>query len=247
VKRTLPTLSISGAVLGLSALLLTGCASSPAPGPGGAGSSGSPGIAAHGEGSVVGKPDRVTIVLGVQTESPSANGALTANAQKAAGVIAMLKNRGVADDDLQTSQLTVNPSYDQNGRINGYQVTNLVTATLHQLDKAGGVIDAAGQAAGDDIRVQQVSFSIDDDSKLMETARAEAVKHAKEQAKQMADAAGVRLGDLRSISQNSQGTPPPMPYYKMDLQGAGAATETPVQPGSQKLTVSVDMVYDINQ
>jgi hypothetical protein len=242
VKRALPTI----AILGLTALLLTGCASGPAPGPGGPGSSGALGIAAHGEGSVVGTPDRVTIVLGVQTESPSANGALGANAQKAAGVIAMLKNRGVADADLQTSQLTVNPSYDQNGKINGYQVTNLVTATLHDIKTAGGVIDAAGQAAGDDIRVQQVSFSIDDDSKLMATARAEAVKHAKDQAKQLADAAGVRLGDLRSITESSQSSAPPTPMYRAGALDEAAAP-TPVQPGSQKLTVSVDMVYDINQ
>ena len=226
------------------ALVLGGCAGSPTVQAGG-GSNGATGITAHGTGTATGAPDEVTIVLGVQTQANNAGAAMTANAQQANNVINTLKEKGVADADIQTSQLSVNPSYDPSGgRIIGYQVTNQVTVTLHKIDGSGAIIDAAGKAAGDAIRVQQLSFSIADDSKLREKARADAVTKAKAQAEQMADAAGVRLGKVLSITENPTATPP-SPLYRRSLDDA--AGSTPVQPGTSTLTVSVDIVYDILQ
>jgi uncharacterized protein YggE len=243
VKRQLPILS---AGLALGALALAGCSS-----PGGvsgpaAGGSDVPGITANGVGTVTGTPDVVTIVLGVQTRGPSANSALDANAQQANALVSTLKGKGVADADITTSQLSVSPDYNSpDGRITGYQVTNQVTATVHDVAAAGGIIDAAGAAAGDAIRVQQLSFSIGDDSGLRARARADAVKQAQAQARQLADAAGVRLGNIRSITEVPS-APPPTPMYARPL-GGDSARQTPVQPGSQKLTVAVDVVYDIDQ
>ena len=241
MKRALST----AAMLALGALTLTACASgsSPAAASGGADV---PGITARGVGTITGTPDVVTVVLGVQTQGPSAQGALDANTRQATALINMLKSKGVADADLQTSELSVNPSYNpSNGKISGYEVTNQVTATLHDIAGAGGIIDAAGDAAGDAVRVQQLSFSIDDDSALRAKARADAVKQAQTQARQLAEAAGVRLGNIRSITE-SPSAPPPSPLYKQSMDAAGAAP-VPIQPGSQKLSVSVEVVYDINQ
>ena len=241
MKRALST----AAMLALGALTLTACASgsSPAAASGGADV---PGITARGVGTITGTPDVVTVVLGVQTQGPSAQGALDANTRQATALINMLKSKGVADADLQTSELSVNPSYNpSNGKISGYEVTNQVTATLHDIAGAGGIIDAAGDAAGDAVRVQQLSFSIDDDSALRAKARADAVKQAQTQARQLAEAAGVRLGNIRSITE-SPSAPPPSPRYKQSMDAAGAAP-VPIQPGSQKLSVSVEVVYDINQ
>jgi hypothetical protein len=232
-------------MLALGALTLTACASgsSPAAGTGGADV---PGITARGVGTITGTPDIVTVVLGVQTQGPSAQGALDANTRQATALINMLKSKGVADADLQTSELSVNPSYNpSNGQISGYEVTNQVTATLHNVAGAGAIIDAAGDAAGDAVRVQQLSFSIDDDSALRAKARADAVKQAQTQARQLADAAGVRLGKVRSITE-AAGGPPPSPLYKQSMDAAGAAP-VPIQPGSQQLSVSVEIVYDIDQ
>ena len=241
MKRALST----AAMLALGALTLTACASGPSPAAG-TGGSDVPGITARGVGTITGTPDVVTVVLGVQTQGPSAQGALDANTRQATALINMLKSKGVADADLQTSELSVNPSYNpSNGRISGYEVTNQVTATLHDIGGAGGIIDAAGDAAGDAVRVQQLSFSIDDDSALRAKARADAVKQAQTQARQLAEAAGVRLGRIRSITE-SAGAPPPSPLYRQSMDAAGAAP-VPIQPGSQKLSVSVEVVYDIDQ
>lgn len=146
----------------------------------------------------------------------------------------MLKSNGVAAADLQTSQLSVNPTYDSaTGRITGYEVTNQVTAKRHDIGAAGGLIDAAGEAAGDAVRVQQLGFSIDDDSAV----------RAQAQAKQMADAAGVRLGRIHSITEVPVN--PPSPFYR-DPAPAEAAT-VPIEPGTKELTVMVEVVYDIDQ
>ncbi|MFC4950461.1 SIMPL domain-containing protein [Pseudonocardia sp. GCM10023141] len=244
MRRVLSTM----AVLAIGGLTLAGCSDAPAAASvrpaAAAGGSDNAGIVARGVGRVTGTPDTVTVELGVQTQGPSAKAALDANTAKANGLIDMLKGKGIAEKDLRTSQLNVNPTYGPDGgRITGYQVTNLVTATLHDITGAGAIIDAAGESAGDAVRVQQLSFSIADDSALRAQARTDAVKQAQAQAKQMADAAGVGLGKVRTISEVPVSTP--MPYAaSADLKAASGAP-APVLPGSQELQVLVDVVYDI--
>lgn len=222
------------------ALVATGCTGSD----GGAGDATPPGISTQGTGKVTGTPDTVTVVLGVQTQGAEANVALAENAQRATALIDTLKAEGVEAEDIQTSDLSVQPVFAPGGSaITGYQVTNQVTATVRDVSKAGGLIDAAAGASGDAIRVQQTSFSIADDSELRAQARARAVQQAKDQAGQIADAAGVRLGDVRSITEVPAGTPGPYPQAGTAFD---RAPSTPVEPGSQELTVSVSVVYDID-
>jgi len=199
-------------------------------------------ITAQATGTISGTPDVVTIVIGVQTQSASAQTALDDNNKRAADVIGV-KESGVAPADLQTSQLSISPSYDEKGQqITGYQVTNMVTARLRDISTAGAVIDAAGKTAGDAVRVQQLSFSIDDDSAVRAQARADGVKRAQAQAKQMADAAGVELGPIRSITETPAGTPT---IYPAMAAGDTAAAPVPIEPGSQELSVVVQVVYAI--
>lgn len=234
------------AVLALGALALAGCSGGNEPAAVASTSAGSTnlaGITARGLGTVTGTPDTVTVVLGVQTRGQSAKGALDTNNAKATALIDVLKSKGVAAADLQTSQLSVNPTYDSTGRITGYEVSNQVTATLQDISGAGGLIDAASEAAGDAVRIQQLSFSIDDDSAARAQARAAAVLQAQAQAKQMADAAGVKLGRIYSITEVAVN--PPSPFGR-DAASASAAA-VPVEPGTQKLTVMVEVVYNIDQ
>jgi len=201
-------------------------------------------ITAQGVGKVSGTPDVVTIALGVETRSSSAQSALDDNNKLAADTIAVLKDSGVAPEDVQTSQLSVNPTYDDKGTVTGYQVTNMVTAKLRDIGKAGAVIDAAGKSAGDAIRVQQLSFAIDDDSAPRAAARADAVKRAQAQAKQLADAAGVALGSIHSITETA--APNPTVYPAMAAADAAGAS-VPIEAGSVQLSVTVQVVYEIAQ
>jgi uncharacterized protein YggE len=244
MKRAVPLLP----VLVLGVIALTGCAAAE---PGltaatGTGSTAVPAITARGTGTVRGTPDTMTIVIGVQTRGDTAKAALDADNAKATALIEVLKGRGVAAADLRTSQLSINPSYDQQGtRITGYEVTNQVTATLRDIAAAGGLLDAAGESAGDAVRVQQLGFSIDDDSEPRAQARADAVRQAQAQAKQLADAAGVALGPIQRITEVAADQPTPYPYA--DRAAPAAASLTPVEPGTQELSVVVEVVYGIDQ
>jgi uncharacterized protein len=200
-----------------------------------------PGVTARAVGTVKGAPDLLTVVLGVQTQGPDAKGALDANSQKVTALLGALKGGGVAAADLQTSQLSINPIYAQNGRINGYDVSNLVTATLRDIAGAGGLVDAAAAAAGDAVRVQQLSFSIDDDSAARATARAAAVKQAQAQAEQMAQAAGVTLGPLRSITE----IPATTGFAGDAARAAAPAASVPIEPGTQEIGVTVEVAYAV--
>lgn len=202
-------------------------------------------ITAQAIGTVTGTPDVVTVSLGVESRSASASTALEDNNRLAADVITVLKDNGVAPEDLQTSQLSVNPTYDDKNTITGYQVTNMVTAKLRDITKAGTMIDAVGQAAGDSVRVQQLSFSIDDDSGLRATARANAVTRAQAQAQQMAEAAGVTLGPIHAITESPTSTP--IAYADARMESAAAASAVPIEAGSQELQVVVQVVYEIAQ
>lgn len=230
-------------VLALGAVALAGCSGGSEPAAATSTSAGlTPGITTRGLGTVTTTPDTVTIVIGVQTRAQSAKAALDANTDKATALINVLKGKGVAPADLQTSQLSVNPTSDSaTGRITGYEVTNQVTAKLHDIGAAGGLIDAAGDVAGDAVRLQQLSFSIADDSAARAQARANAVRQAQAHAKQMADGAGVRLGLIRSITEVPASPPGPLG------RDAAAAAPVPIEPGTQDLTVMVEIVYAIDQ
>ncbi len=199
-------------------------------------------ITAEGIGEVTGTPDVVAIDLGVATNAASAGAALDDNNKRAAAVIAVLKKNGVAATDLQTDQLSIDANYNGKNQITGYQVTNMITAKLRHISAAGSIIDAVGRAAGNAVRVQQLSFSVGDDSSLMAAARAQAVKKAQAQAKQMADAAGVRLGRIHSITETST---PVSPASDVRATYAAASSSVPIESGSQQLRVVVDVVYEI--
>jgi uncharacterized protein YggE len=194
-------------------------------------------------GTATGTPDTLTVQLGVQTQATTAGAALSANNTKANALIAALTKQGIAKKDLATSDLAIYPTYSDNGSsITGYQVTNTVTATLRDVAKAGAVIDAAARAAGDAIRLNQVGFSFDDESALRAAARADAVKQGLAQAKQLATAAGVTLGPIVSITEDS-GTAMPQPMYERAAADSGASM--PVLSGQSQLTVTVQMVVSI--
>jgi uncharacterized protein YggE len=225
-------------LLALATLALAGC-STPAATPPGAAAP--PAITARATGTVVAAPDTATVVLGVETRDRSATAALAANSERATAVIGVLQAAGVAPADIRTSRLTVYPTTaPETGRITGYEVSNQVTATLHDIGAAGAVIDQAAAAAGDAIRVQQIEFSIADESAARAQARADAVRRALAQGQQLADAAGVGLGPVRSIVEVAG--EPPVPYR---AEADRASQAVPVQPGTQELSVTVEVVHDI--
>jgi uncharacterized protein YggE len=214
--------------------LLTGCAAT-TPGP----TSPAPSITTRGVGTVRGAPDTMTVVLGVQTRAASAAQALTDNDDRAAGLLDVLRGRGVADADLRTSGLTISPTFDQTGAVTGYEVDNEVTATLRDVARAGDLLDAAARSAGDAARIRQISFALDDDAQPRAQARADAVRQARDQARQLAEAAEVSLGPILSITEVAAGAPP------VPVADARAAASVPIEPGTQEVSVTVEVVHAV--
>jgi uncharacterized protein YggE len=232
------------AALALPLVLLAGCAQDSSGTGTDTGTAAADTIATRGIGRATATPDTVTVQLGVATQAPSAREALDANNDRANVLISTLKERGVADEDVQTSGLSVFPTYSEGtNQITGYQVTNEVRATLRDINGAGALIDAAASAAGDAIRVQGVTFSVSDEAAALADARAQAVRNAQTQAQQLAEAAGVGLGEVRSITEEAATPPTPTPY----MADRATANSVPIEPGSQELTVSVSVVYTINR
>jgi uncharacterized protein YggE len=223
-------------------LLLGGCAAQNASAATGS-SSARRTITGTATGKVQGVPDTLTITLGVESRAQSAQAALAQSSDRATKVIAALKASGVAAEDIQTAQLSMSPSLDRQGHIDGYSVSNIVTAKVHDVLNAGKVVDAAAAQAGNDIRVQGVALSIEDTGKLVAAARTAAVKQARTQAGQLAAAANVQLGAVVKITE--QRAEVPVAFNSQTAGDVAASSAVPVEPGTQELSVDVTVVFGI--
>ena len=200
-------------------------------------------LVATGTARIRGVPDVLTSTLGVTTRADTVGSALDRNNQAVAKVIAVLENGDVDADDIQTSSLSISPVYgDRSDEITGYQVANLVTVRLRDLARAGALIDKVAAAGGDDVVMRGVSFGFDDTSALVARARTDAVKRARAQAEQLAEAAGVTLVEVRTISESSVD---PGPVLAAPETAARADDGVPIAPGTEELSVQVSLVYTI--
>jgi uncharacterized protein YggE len=207
------------------------------------------GIAVTGEGKVTGTPDVAILTLGVSTIQPTVAAARDTAATTMRALVDAVKNNGVAEKDVQTTQFNIYPEYDYsqggNGRLVGYRLTNTVTVKVRDIDKTSDVLDSATAAGGDMTQVQGISFTIDDPSALKDQAREEAVNDAKAHAQTLADTAGVKLGDPISISETSV-----TPYQYGDtlkaLPSTAGGTSTPIEAGELDVDLTVQVIFAID-
>ena len=204
------------------------------------------GISVSGTGRATAEPDLVLLQLGVEVERRTVAAAREAAAASQQAIIEALKANGVDEKDIQTVRFSVQPRYDSPNRVrvlSGYNLSNVVSITVREIDKASAAIDAAVAAGGDSVVVQGISFAIDDPTDLREEARRAAVEDAKERASQLADAAGVKLGRPISIVESGF-----TPFPQLGIGGelfARADTATPIQAGELDIVVSVNILYAI--
>jgi len=198
-------------------------------------------ITVTGTGTVTGTPNQLVLSMGVQVNGGSVSGALAQANQATDRVTAALKGLGVGGPDIQTSGLSIYPSYSDRSPVpTGYQVTESLTATLRQLDKAGQQIQAAADAGGNAITVSNVSLNLTDDGPLLAVARANAMKDARAKAGQFARAAGEQLGQIISITPVGSPSPP-----VFNPAASASSASVPISPGSQQVSVSVTVVYAV--
>lgn len=199
-----------------------------------------------GEARVSAAPDLATVRAGVETEGETAAEALSANSARAARLIEALKAAGVAAADIQTGTLRLEPRYADMQRTRpgeapelvGYRVVNEVSATIRELDGIGAVLDKVVAAGAN--RIDAIRFGLAEDGALADEARRKAVANARQRAEVLAEAAGVRLGRVLSITDGGGG-PQPVPGIMMRAE----ARDVPVEPGEVSVQASVTAVWEI--
>lgn len=203
-------------------------------------------VIVDGTGRVSETPDRMILNLGIETRGVRVAEALKANNDSAATINKLLKGRGIEPRDIQTSGLSIYPQFDNTGRkITAYQVNNSITVKIRNLATSGELIDAVATAAGDAIRINGLSFGIADTSKAEARARELAVGDARTQAEQLAKAAGVRLGALRTI-RTSVDNSATLQNGQFTRAEAAKSSDTPIEAGSFEVAASVQLVFDIS-
>jgi hypothetical protein len=160
-------------------------------------------------------------------------------------VMTALDDNDVAEKDIQTQHFSIEQvtRWDEKNQqevVVGYRVTNMVTAKIREIDKAGAIIDAVAAAGGDFTRINGISFSVDDPSDYYDEARQEAMSDARAKAEQLAELADVELGKPTYISEGTI-----YPVYQRSIYEAAAPAPTPISPGELELTHSVQVVYAI--
>ncbi|MEO8175597.1 MAG: SIMPL domain-containing protein [Sphingomicrobium sp.] len=195
-------------------------------------------------GEVTRVPDIATITAGVMTRSATATGAIADNATRMERVRGALKRAGIADRDIQTSNLSLNPEYryqdNQPPQLTGYTASNQVNVRFRDIRNTGRILDAlVAQGAN---QINGPNLSIDQPEAALDEARLKAIAAGRARADIYARALGMRVVRLLSVSESGGYSAPPMPMV-MRAQSADASTK--IDPGEQQLQVTVSMSFEL--
>lgn len=206
-----------------------------------------PALTLSASGEVEVTPDMASLNFGVMTEEPTAQAAMSANAEQMTRVIAALRRAGIAERDIQTSGLNLSAQYDyqenQPPKLRGYQATNRVTVNILDLAKVGTTADAV-VAAGVN-QIDGISFGLQDSQAAEDEARRVAVQALQAKAQLYAQALNVSLGSVRAFTETGGYAPqPPQPILRAQF---AEARSTPVSAGQLTVRIDVTGVYDMGR
>lgn len=207
-------------------------------------------VAADAKVSIV--PDIATLSFSVVSQGADPVKLQTDNNTKVNDAIDFVKAQGVDDKDVKTSDYNLSPNYVWNQKtsrstIDGYTLNQTVTVKVRDLKKVSVIL--GGLPSKGINQIGGVNFSVDDQDKYLNLAREEAFAKARAKAKEMAKYSGAHIGRVVTFSENGGGYPYPMYYAKEMSVGMGGDAQVPpapnIQPGSQEVTVNVNVVYEI--
>jgi uncharacterized protein YggE len=233
-------------------VVMSGCDSFTTPARTGSGSqvsSQNTGIWVTGEGKVTVVPDVAVLNVGVEAQADTVGQAQDDATVAMNAVKSELDTRGIEDKDITTRYFSIYPVRNYNiekgsEELAGYRVTNMLTVKVRKVEEAGAIIDAVARAGGNFIRIDNVSFTVDDPVPHQKEARAKALEDAEEKARQIADKAGLRLGNPTYINETSS-------YYPYSVSAAYPMavpmieSGTSISPGETTITVYVQVAYGI--
>ena len=238
------------------------------------GYNGPSGIWVTGNGKASGTPDIAVVSLGVESIEDTAAAARANAARAMQSVMDALTKAGIANKDIQTRYFNISPRYQSvevqrcdakddgdteesktssmskscymvwESRLIGYSVSNQATVKIRDLDDVGTVIDQVTEAAGNLVRINGISFNIEDPQPLQDKARANAVADMKRKAAMLAELSGVKLGRLVYLNEGAAYSPPQPLYGRAEAAFAMADSyETSISPGELDISATVQGVY----
>jgi uncharacterized protein YggE len=228
------TSRLPGTLLLVGVLLLLGCATGAPP-------AGVQGITVTGNGRIALPPDTATVEVGTEARAAQLTDATAEVDRTMRAVLARVKAAGVRDADVRTTTYAIDPIAearkpgDTGVQLVGYRVSNVVQVRTRDVGAVGRIVDAA-VAAGANV-VRNVHFTLADPDRAEAEARALAMRDAAARARQVAAAAGVRLGRLVSVTES--------PSFRPVARMSAAAAPGPVEPGQLEVTVSLEARYAI--
>ncbi len=208
-------------------------------------------VSFSGEGKVTAKPDIAVISFSIVTQATESKQAQDDNSKKSNAITDYLKQQGIADKDIKTSNYNVYPQYDYripqiNGspRISGYQVSQSFELKVRNLDKVSTLLDGLVKNGAN--QVSNLGFKIDNPEKLKSEARAKAIADAKSKADVLKNQLGISLGRIINFSENTGGYPMPVMYDAMTKGvGMGGGVAPSIPSGENEITVDVTITYQI--
>ncbi|USI71419.1 SIMPL domain-containing protein [Sphingomonas morindae] len=197
-------------------------------------------------GEVMRVPDQATVSAAVVTQAPTAARAVADNARRMSAAIQALRGAGIAERDIRTASLSVQPQYryadGQAPVVTGYQASNSLSILFRQVDKVGSVIDTL-VAAGIN-QIDGPDFTLADPEGALDAARTSALAKARARADLYARAAGLKVGRIVAIEEQGGGSPVrPVPMLAM---ARAEKANTPIAPGESKLAVTLSVVFELN-
>jgi uncharacterized protein YggE len=197
-------------------------------------------ITVTGEATVSATPDAASIRVGVSSQGKTARAASDTNTKDMTVVIAAIKESGVADKDIQTTSLSLQPQYDPNktgaARLIGFQANYQITVKIHDIAQLPNILDRAISAGANEM--SGIELVISEQAKLLDKARADAIADARRKAELYANAAGMKVGRVMTISEEGS---IPQPRVLQQMR-AGAV---PFAPGEQTLRAVVVVSYEL--
>lgn len=203
-------------------------------------------VSVSGSARVSARPDRAVITLGVETRAETAGAAIAENGEAMQAVIEALVGMGVAEDDVQTQRVGLQPQYETPpeprptsglGQIIGYLASNTLRVTVRDLDQMGDLLDEAVRAGGN--VVHGIGFEVSEPTALVDRALEAAMQDARRKAELLAGQADAALGPVLSINESSR---IPGPLLETGLGGTARAG-VPIEPGTETIEVQVNATW----
>jgi uncharacterized protein YggE len=204
-----------------------------------------------GSGTVYAKADIANLEVGLKTGTKkTAAEATQESTVKMNEIIQELKKLNIDEKDIKTTSYNLSPVYnwtDKTGQqLVGYELSQNLTLKIRDLTKIGDIIAKTTEKGAN--QIGNINFTIDDEYSLKNQARELAIEKAKEKALLIATQSGMKLGEVKSVYENSDPVVSPMAYSnaKMDLGGGSETITSPeIQSGQNEIKVDVTLVYEV--